>query len=65
MCALDFSRALNSRPAIARWAVRRLLGKFAVAEYMGLQRALQDSGYDPDMEYDPICCVYLPMSERK
>ena len=51
MCALDFVRALNERPAWIKWLCRPLFGKWAYSEFKCLIRALDNEKYQPFYSY--------------
>jgi len=51
MWAIDFIRAYSERPRIFRWIMRRLMGKYAYRELLGLRDSLEADGHSTDFWY--------------
>jgi hypothetical protein len=49
--AMDFVRAMKSRPKLLRLLFRIVAGRHAYREFLGLYDALDKAGYDPNMGY--------------
>ena len=62
MWALDFIRAVNERPAWAKFILRLVIGKYAYAEFLGIIWALDKKGYYPFWDYG---CEGMDYHEKK